>query len=235
MQDTEAFLAQFYAVLDGQSLIYDRASKTSGPTVYSDLYLADTDITELPQGLTVRGAMDLAGTAITRLPDGLVVTKTLYLDGSQVTFLPGTLCVGGSISLQDSSITSLPDFFQVHGRLDLRNTPIAALPMGLHVEDDLNLQGTRITVFPEGLRVGGRIAPPGSLRDIQAFMATRTDTAVFPSTGPHHHRLDQRAQLRDLPDLARVVDALGDLYQLCIMPQADGTYLTHCFDMRQNR
>ena len=50
-----------------------------------NLYLSETPITSLPEGLTVGGWLDLRGTQITSLPDGLTVAGNLDLRGTQIT------------------------------------------------------------------------------------------------------------------------------------------------------
>ena len=121
------------------------------------LYLRDTGITSLPDGLTVGGDLDLENCiGITSLPEGLVVGGFLYLRGTGITSLPEGLIVGGSLDLRGTGITSLPDGLTVGGGLNLENcTGITSLPEGLVVGGFLNLRGTGITSLPEGLVVGG--------------------------------------------------------------------------------
>ena len=137
---------------------YDEATNT----IEGDLYLQDTQITSLPDGLTVGGYLDLQGTAITSLPDGLTVGGNLYLQGTAITSLPDGLTVGGSLYLRGTAITSLPDGLTVGGSLYLRGTAITSLPDLLTVGGSLDLQGTAITSLPDGLTVGGSLYLQGT-------------------------------------------------------------------------
>ena len=70
------------------------------------LYLRDTQITALPEGLTVGGSLYLRGTQITALPEGLTVGGYLDLRGTQITALPEGLTVGGYLDLRGTQITN---------------------------------------------------------------------------------------------------------------------------------
>ena len=111
------------------------------------LYLRDTQITALPEGLTVGGYLDLENcTKITALPEGLTVGGYLDLRDTQITALPEGLTVGGYLDLRDTQITALPEGLTVGGSLDLENcTQITALPEGLTVGGYLDLRDTQIT------------------------------------------------------------------------------------------
>ena len=134
-------------------------SLPEGLTVGGDLYLRGTGITSLPDGLTVGGSLDLEDcTGITSLPEGLVVGGSLYLRGTGITSLPEGLTVGGVLSLENcTGITSLPEGLTVGGDLYLHNSSITSLPNGLKVGGYLDLRGTGITSLPEGLTVGGTL------------------------------------------------------------------------------
>ena len=98
-----------------------------------NLNIADTDYTELPEGLSVGGWLDLSCTPITKLPEGLSVGGGLELYGTPITELPEGLSIGGWFNLSHTQITKLPEGLSVGGWLDLRDTPITELPEGLSV------------------------------------------------------------------------------------------------------
>ena len=170
-QDLEKIIADFEAETGRKLEIRD-----GRPYYRCSLYVRDSGITSLPEGLTVGGFLDLCGTGITSLPEGLVVGGFLdledctgitslpkdltvggylYLQGVGITSLPEGLTVGDSIYLSGTRITSLPDGLTVGDSIYLSGTGITSLPEGLIVGGDLDLHGTRITSLPEGLTVGG--------------------------------------------------------------------------------
>ncbi len=89
-----------------------------------DLYLGNTPITSLPNGLTVGGYLYLGNTPITSLPNDLKVGGNLYLGNTPITSLPNGLTVGGYLYLKNTPITSLPNNLKVGNSLYLANTPI---------------------------------------------------------------------------------------------------------------
>ena len=145
---------------NGGSLYLEDTQITALPeglTVGGDLDLNGTQITALPEGLTVGGSLDLRDTSITALPEGLTVGGDLYLSHTPITALPEGLTVGGNLYLNGTQITALPEGLAVGGDLYLSHTPITALPEGLAVGDNLYLEDTQITALPEGLTVGGSL------------------------------------------------------------------------------
>ena len=90
------------------------------PYYGESLYLRDTGITSLPEGLTVGESLYLRDTGITSLPEGLAVGGYLDLEGcTGITSLPEGLTVGESLDLRDTGITSLPEGLTVGESLDL--------------------------------------------------------------------------------------------------------------------
>ena len=90
------------------------------------LDLSNTDIKRLPNSLKkVGGNLWLNDTSITSLPDGLTVRGYLDLRNTPITSLPDGLTVGGGLDLSSTQITSLPDGLIVGGNLYLRNTPLS--------------------------------------------------------------------------------------------------------------
>jgi hypothetical protein len=91
-----------------------------------ELYLFNTPITSLPEGLTtVGGNLDISYTPITNLPEGLTVRGSLQLESTFITSLPEGLTVEGDLNLRGTSITSLPEGLTVGGYLQLKFTPIS--------------------------------------------------------------------------------------------------------------
>ena len=101
--------------------------------VNENLYLGNSEITELPDNLIVNGSLDLWSSKITKLPDNLTISRSIDLEGSKITKLPDNLIVGRSLFLRYTNITKLPDNLIVTGFLDIRNTNITKLPYDLKV------------------------------------------------------------------------------------------------------
>ena len=130
------------------------------------LYLRNTPIKRLPEGLSVSGNLDLSGTEITELPDNLTVGGWLALIGTPITKLPKRLTVGDDIDLSFSSITKLPEGLTVNGNLDLSHSEIAELPNELSVSGSLSLNGTKITKLPDALTVGGSLISGTKIKEL---------------------------------------------------------------------
>ena len=86
-----------------------------------NLYLRNTSITSLPEGLTVGGWLDLRNTPITSLPEGLTVGGNLYLSYTSITSLPEGLIVGGNLfydtfKIKNVEYTRLTDGDMVEGK-----------------------------------------------------------------------------------------------------------------------
>ena len=90
------------------------------------LYLFDSKITTLPEGLKVGGDLDLSySEKLNSLPKGLKVGGELNLFYTKITSLPEGLKVGGSLTLAFcDNITSLPESLYVDGDLNIRETPL---------------------------------------------------------------------------------------------------------------
>lgn len=125
--------------------------------ITKNLYLNDTSITSLPEGLHVEGNLDLRNTPITSLPEGLHVGGYLDLKNTPIKSLPSGLKVGRDLSLQDTPIESLPNDINIKTDLRLDNTPISKLPKRLTVGENLYLRNTQITSLPADLRVGKNV------------------------------------------------------------------------------
>ena len=166
------------------------------------------DITRLPENVSVLGDMEIRNPNFKELPDHLFVSRNLVLGHSGVHSLPASLRVGESIDLGGSPVRTLPAGLRVPGTLDLRRTDIRTLPEGLSVGAYLNLCGTRVKHLPRDLKVGGPIHPPSTLRDIRVFLRTQPRRVVLKGPESQHRRLQVMAQLRHVPDLARVVLSL---------------------------
>ena len=125
--------------------------------IKGNLYLDETQITYLPEGLKVGGDLNLENCKnLTSLPEGLKVSGNLDLSNSNITSLPKGLEVGGDLYLRNSNITTLSEGLKVGGDMDLDGCrEITSLPEGLEVGGNLDLNKTTIKSLPEGLKVGG--------------------------------------------------------------------------------
>ena len=70
------------------------------------------------------GSLYLGNTPISTLPDGLTVPGELELRHTPISTLPDSLTVGLSLDLRNTFITTFPDGLTVGGAVYLRNTPI---------------------------------------------------------------------------------------------------------------
>ena len=123
--------------------------------IQESLYLGNTGIKELPEGLTVGGNLDLRNTGIKELPKRLTVGEDLDLSNTGIKELPKRLTVGGYLDLRNTGIKELPEGLTVGGNLYLNNTGIKELPEGLTVGGNLYLNNTGIKELPKRLTVGG--------------------------------------------------------------------------------
>ena len=116
-----------------------------------NLFLADTIITSLPEGLKVGGWLILNRSSITSLPKGLKVGSYLNLRSCQgLTSLPEGLEVVGDLLLYNSkNIESLPEGLKVGGDLDLRDTTIGSLPEALKVGANLYIKNTALLEYTD--------------------------------------------------------------------------------------
>ncbi len=127
--------------------------------VKGDLYLENSNITSLPEGLMVYGTLDLYRCKqLTSLPEGLEVGGMLNLEGLQMTSLPKGMKVGGILVLNFSEITSLPNDLDVKGSIFLDHChKLKSLPQGFEVRGNLTLYNSAIESIPEGLEVDGTL------------------------------------------------------------------------------
>jgi hypothetical protein len=94
--------------------------------VDDDLYLFDSKITSLPEGLKVGGYLDLGFCPnLTSLPKGLEVGEKLSLMYSKIESLPEGLKVGGYLNLSDcKKLTSLPKGLKVGSILNITDSTL---------------------------------------------------------------------------------------------------------------
>jgi hypothetical protein len=94
--------------------------------VDGDLYLFDSKITSLPEGLKVGGYLNLAFCKeLTSLPKGLEVGEKLSLMYSKIESLPEGLKVGGYLNLSDcKKLTSLPKGLKVGSFLNITDSAL---------------------------------------------------------------------------------------------------------------
>ena len=88
----------------------------AGPMTDS-LYLEDSAIETLPDGLRVGGGLYLSGSQIKTLPDDLAIAGDLDLEDTTIETLPARLWVIGDLFLSQSAIKSLPDDLSVGGKI----------------------------------------------------------------------------------------------------------------------
>ena len=102
-----------------------------------------------------KGDLYLSNTPITSLPEGLHVERDLHLSCcSSLKFLPNNLKVGGSLVINKSAICSLPEDLEVIQDLIMPFTNISFLPDNLTLKGYLDLNGSAITSLPKNLKVG---------------------------------------------------------------------------------
>jgi len=94
--------------------------------VDDDLYLFDSKITSLPEGLKVGGYLNLGFCPnLTSLPKGLEVGEKLNLMYSKIESLPEGLKVGGYLNLSDcKKLTSLPKGLKVGSFLNITDSAL---------------------------------------------------------------------------------------------------------------
>lgn len=90
-----------------------------------DLFLQNSIIRSLPEGLTVGGHLNLYSTNIESLPEGLKVGGSLNLRATHITSLPEGLEVGWSLYLDNSDVQSLPKNLIIKRNIYLQNTFIS--------------------------------------------------------------------------------------------------------------
>jgi len=105
-----------------QTLLKYINSKMTG-----SLFLANTKVSYLPEGLKVGKDLDIYNTPITTLPKNLKVGRCLDLNNTPVTVLPEGLNVNKILYLQKTLITTLPKDLKVGGFLFLNDTPISKI------------------------------------------------------------------------------------------------------------
>jgi hypothetical protein len=101
--------------------------------------------------LNIKGRLYLFDSEITSLPEGLKVSGDLVLSYSEkLNSLPKGLKVGGSLNLFHTRITSLPEGLKVGGGLNLAYCDnITSLPESLYVDGDLNIRYTPLTKYTD--------------------------------------------------------------------------------------
>jgi hypothetical protein len=94
--------------------------------IKGDLYLFDSKIASLPEGLKVGGYLNLGFCPnLTSLPKGLEVGEKLNLMYSKIESLPEGLKVGGYLNLSDcKKLTSLPKDLKVWGFLNITDSAL---------------------------------------------------------------------------------------------------------------
>jgi hypothetical protein len=90
-------------------LIFNEPLTNKDLNVKGDLYLRDSKITSLPEGLKVGGDLDLGWTKITSLPEGLEVGGILDLYWTNITSLPKGLKVDDYLNIRETTLLEYTD------------------------------------------------------------------------------------------------------------------------------
>jgi hypothetical protein len=90
-------------------LIFNEPLTNKDLNVKGDLYLRDSKITSLPEGLKVGGDLDLGWTKITSLPEGLEVGGILDLYWTNITSLPKVLKVDDYLNIRETTLLEYTD------------------------------------------------------------------------------------------------------------------------------
>jgi hypothetical protein len=116
-------------IVDGREMTVDEFQAATNLRVNGSLYLVNTGVAALPEGLRVEHSLCLIGTSLTALPDGLHVGWWLDLRCSGITALPKDMHVGKTLYLDNINIIALPKSLYVGGSLYLDGTGIK--PIGI--------------------------------------------------------------------------------------------------------
>ena len=90
-------------------IIFNEPLTNKDLNVKGDLYLRDSKITSLPEGLKVGGDLDLGWTKITSLPEGLEVGGILDLYWTNITSLPKGLKVDDYLNIRETTLLEYTD------------------------------------------------------------------------------------------------------------------------------
>ena len=90
-------------------LIFNEPLTNKDLNVKGDLFLRNSKITSLPEGLKVGGDLDLGWTNITSLPKGLEVGGILDLYWTNITSLPKGLKVDDYLNIRETTLLEYTD------------------------------------------------------------------------------------------------------------------------------
>ena len=90
-------------------IIFNEPLTNKDLNVKGDLFLRNSKITSLPEGLKVGGDLDLGWTIITSLPKGLEVGGILDLYWTNITSLPKGLKVDDYLNIRETTLLEYTD------------------------------------------------------------------------------------------------------------------------------
>ena len=90
-------------------IIFNEPLTNKDLNVKGDLFLRNSKITSLPEGLKVGGDLDLGWTTITSLPKGLEVGGILDLYRTNITSLPKGLKVDDYLNIRETTLLEYTD------------------------------------------------------------------------------------------------------------------------------
>ena len=90
-------------------IIFNEQLTNKDLNVKGDLFLRNSKITSLPEGLKVGGDLDLGWTKITSLPEGLEVGGILDLYWTNITSLPKGLKVDDYLNIRETTLLEYTD------------------------------------------------------------------------------------------------------------------------------
>ena len=90
-------------------IIFNEPLTNKDLNVKGDLFLRNSKITSLPEGLKVGGDLDLGWTKITSLPEGLEVGGILDLYWTNITSLPKGLKVDDYLNIRETTLLEYTD------------------------------------------------------------------------------------------------------------------------------
>jgi hypothetical protein len=123
-----------------------------GSARFSQLDLAGTKMTSLPDGLYVERDLNIGGTPITVLPEDMEIGGSLYADRCPITCLPPRLNVKGGAHF-DNSVVRFPHKFSMPGSLYVRRGEIEVMAEDIEAED-IVVYGTKLSGIPTRIRTG---------------------------------------------------------------------------------
>lgn len=132
-------------------------------TSSESLFLGNSGIEALPDGLIVPGLLDIQRNEIEKLPAGLKV-GSLNAAGNPLKELPDDLEVKRSLDLGFTQLTSWPENLKtVNGNLRLFYSTLKNLPDDMHIKGNALLSFSNLREIPRNFRVDGNLTVTDSV------------------------------------------------------------------------